>query len=214
MSKTENIEADATVSHAGKRRLPNGAAGFILAALVLVSPVGFMFLLPVLYVVYNVFVPVCSAQTRIDALDAMLKLKFYRDAGRYLTIETRSGGTTVQMCGYDWAHRARTSLYLTSDKNLVVMGPDACDYLISMEPLRVIHPFKVASDDWTYLGAFDLDYSSSGARELRLRFIPATEQEECLYPMVSVERFPVEWNRNSERKKQCPPPPPGKDLPN
>jgi hypothetical protein len=129
-----------------------------------------------LWVLKTVFVPVHSAQVEIPDLRATIQLEFYGvlaccdDSGRYLYLKTSAGSTVRKMTELDWVHWPRTSLYLTGDGRIAVLGPAYDDYVLdpktlTIEPLRAGTP----SDRWTYFGAF-------GAG---LRFIPASEQREC-----------------------------------
>lgn len=166
-------------------------------------------LLPVLLAVtaflYAKLGPAYSAEVSIKEAGATVALKFYwvwdetKDDGRYLTVRAPSGGVTANICGFDWAHWARTSVYLTEDRAIAVLGPQPCDYIVRRPYRRVDRAFRLASDRWTYLGAFD--FGSSGSERI-LRFIPATEQRECI-PMLS-EDTGEDWSpRNGARKERC-----------
>jgi hypothetical protein len=152
------------------------------------------------------FVPAYSASTFIADLRTNLTLGFYytwdenTDRGRYLYVNGPTGSLRLAMTAFDWAHTGRTSLYLTPQREIGVLGPMDDDYVISLDPLRS-HPLRRrAPNGWVYLGAFD--YERSPHNERRLRFIRAEEQAECI-PMRSDE----DWSRRaraSARHPGCP----------
>jgi hypothetical protein len=155
--------------------------------------------------VYYRFVPVYSASYRIPVNDTTVKLELWsttgdNDSGRYLTLTSPRGSVRYNMTDFDWAHRARTGLYLVGDGNLAVLGPDD-DILISTE-LKISRAFRLPSDDWIYLGAFDFVSSAVKGHDRDLGFIPAAEQKECI-PTYSDQRYDFQ-PRNSARKNRCP----------
>jgi hypothetical protein len=172
----------------------------VLGLLALLSPVGFLLLLPGLYFIYGIVVPAHSAEIRIPEIGATVRLDFHytwsvHDDGRYLTVRTRRGSTTVGICGYKWTHRARTSVYLTEDGKVAVLGSEnGCDALASVNPLGITARFQEPSESWRYLGAFDF---TPVTYERALRFFPASEQRECVPRSGSAER-PV-YGRHRER---------------
>src|SRR3974390_3575165 len=99
-----------------------------LAVSILLLPV----ILPVTAILYTKLVPAYSAEIYIKDIDATVALKFYRvwdemkDNGRYVTVRAPSGRVTPNVCGFDWAHWARTSVYLTDDRGGAVLGPEEC----------------------------------------------------------------------------------------
>jgi hypothetical protein len=180
-----------------ERRLIGGF--WTLVVSILLMPVVF----PTVAFLYMRLVPAYSADVYIPPIDATVALKFYwvwdemKDNGRYLTLRAPGGAVTLNICGWDWAHWARTSVYLTQDRAVAVLGPQECDYLVRPPYRTVNHVFRVPSDNWTYLGAFDFSSSS-------FRFIPATEQRECI-PMLGEDRGGEWLARNSARRERCSP---------
>ena len=151
------------------------------------------------------FVPAYSASTFIASLRTNLTLCFYytwdenTGRGRYLYVNGPTGSLRLAMTAFDWAHTGRTSLYLTPQREIGVLGPMDDDYVISLDPLRS-RPLREAPKGWVYLGAFDYEWSPFNER--RLRFIGAEEQAECI-PMRSDE----DWSRRaraSARHPGCP----------
>jgi hypothetical protein len=183
------------------------------AALILTVVFGSLFLA-------NYFFPVYSAELNIRERDATVAVSLYRieshtepqikdsdESGRYLTVHTSKGSLTQMMCGYDWAHNARTGVYLVGDKDIAVVGVDECDYLITLDPLKISRAKNLPSDSWVYLGAFDWVIRVVGARPGRsqwgnipfFRFISVNEQPECISGSPSASTV-----RNSARKHRCP----------
>lgn len=148
-----------TIDHGGppKRRwsLLGAIVSFLLLApLVVILPLGALF---AAYDAYWTVVPAHAASTKITALDTDLTLRFYytwdenTDAGRYLSINAPSGRITIAITAFDWAHNSRTSIYLTPDRKVAVLGPSGSDYLVSLDPPAATPPIG-PSDDWSYLG--------------------------------------------------------------
>lgn len=173
---------------------PNRAARFpaaTLGLLAILSPVGVVLAAPLLAAVYCYLVPAHSAATAIDRLGVTVELNFHYTLfdggdGRSVTARTASERMTRSLCGYDWAHAARTSLYLTSDRRVAILGSeDGCEALITPSPLAATSAITTASETWTYLGAFDFTPRAYGRA---LRFFPAAEQAECVPWSGSAER--------------------------
>jgi hypothetical protein len=167
-----------------------------------------IFLVPsVLIAVFDAYwraVPWHSASLEIGELQTRLTLRFYgmwghgADPGRQLTVRTPQGTTTVAMTAADWPHNARTSVYLTPDRQIAILGPIGDDYLVSLDPLTVSRA-RGSGDNWTYLGAFD--YELLPRSERQLRFIKADEQAECI-PMrgSDVDAWQA---RKAARQRDC-----------
>jgi hypothetical protein len=138
------------------------------------------------YIAFWSLVPAYSASTAIADLQATLTLRFYyiwdeqADRGRYLSISTPGGATRIAMKAFDWARNSRTSIYLTPEHKIGIIGPIGDDYLVSSDPLQTVTA-KGPSYDWSYLGAFDFQLLEGNGR--RLRFVSAEEQAECI-PMA------------------------------
>lgn len=211
---------------------PAGRRILALAFLIVGAPALFALLLAVSALVivtavvvpifaHDYFVPAHSVEQHVRELDATITFSLYRiedrpdgvisendESGRYLTVRTSKGSVTQMMCGFDWAHRARTGLYLVGDRDIAVVGVDGCDYLISTDRLTISRARDMQSDEWVYLGAFDFVNRVVAARPGRsqwgnipfLRFIPAAEQKECV-----VDGSPLRWSvRNAFRTGGCP----------
>jgi hypothetical protein len=153
-------------------------------------------------VAYNQLVPVATAETFIPELKASVRLELYyrqddRDTGEYLVVNGPTGRTAGKIGSImGWAQWSRTSLYLTEDRKLAMLGTTYADYIVDLSD-RTIKDLtgQVASDGWKYLGAFD------GGRNLR--FIPATEQRECNATAVNGEE-PYAWAaRPKSRQEWC-----------
>ena len=135
------------------------------------------------YIAFWTFVPAYSASTVIADLQTSLTLRFYyiwdeqTDHGRYLSMNTPGGTARIAMTAFDWAHNSRTSIYVTPERKIGIIGPFGDDYLVSSDPLQTM-PAKGPSDDWSYLGAFDFQLLQGSAR--KLRFVSAAEQAECI----------------------------------
>jgi hypothetical protein len=182
-----------------ERRVVGGF--WTLAVSILLLPV----ILAVTAILYTELAPAYSTEVYIKEIDATVALKFYwvwdemKDNGRYLTVRAPSGGVTANICGFDWAHWARTSVYVTEERAVAVLGSQQCDVIVRPPYRRMDRAFRLSSDHWTYLGAFD--FGSSGPHRI-LRFIPAVEQRECI-PMGG-EHIGDDWSpRNGAREERC-----------
>jgi hypothetical protein len=165
------------------------------------------------------FFPAYSAEFYIKERDTTVTLAFYpvrdfwgshepvateQNSGRFLTVSTPDGQITQKMCGYDWAHNARTSVYLADDHDIALVGVDQCDYVISTRPFSTTPAINKPSDRWIYLGAFDLVDHDSGAghgmpsHTRELRFIPADEEAECIKAGTGSATI-----RNAARRASC-----------
>jgi hypothetical protein len=128
-----------------------------------------------------IFGPAFSANVDIKEPAATIKLKFYGvwdvagTDGRYLTVATPRGQITRAMCGFDWLHYSETKVYLTPDRKVAVLGPNSCDYLVSLDPLGMMEVNNLPSTGSTYLGAFGLVQRSANPDKFELRFAPASE---------------------------------------
>lgn len=165
------------------------------------------------YVVSNVR-PAWSASTRITELETDLTLQFYlvwdvsNDPGRYLYVDAPAGRIRIHMMAFDWAHNSRTSVYLTPNRTIAVLGPIGDDHLISPDAPGAIRlpgvdeadSAGIASRNWTYLGAFDYVLNVNGPKSFR--FVDATEQAECI-PMLSNGPYKEYAVRAKARRTNC-----------
>jgi hypothetical protein len=144
------------------------------------------------------------AETTIAEIDTRVTLKLYNtwdentNSGRYLTATSPSGSTKIKMTAFDWVHNARTGVYLTADRRIAILGPSGDDYLFSPGAEQATSAASIASDDWTYLGAFDFAFLPDGTQGLR--FILAIEQAECIPMQSSVTGMRV---RQEARRSRC-----------
>jgi hypothetical protein len=183
------------------------AAAFLL---VLVSPLLLIGAALAFWTIYIAIVPAFAASTEIPGNNITVRLQFFwiddlfddglQKSGRFLTITSPRGRVDYNMPGWDWAHRARTSLYLTENNDLAILGPDEEDILIAGDPAKVSRAFRIPSQSWTYLGAFDFVQPVIGGYDRSLRFIPALEQEECVPDQSPTPATP----RNHARAMRCP----------
>jgi hypothetical protein len=156
------------------------------------------------YIAFWSVVPAYSASTEIADLQTTLTLRFYyiwdeqADHGRYLYMRTPAGKIRIAMTAFDWAHNSRTSIYVTPERKIAIIGPIGDDYLASLDPPQTMIA-KGPSDDWSYLGAFDFQLLQGGAR--RLRFVSAAEQAECI-PMVGAD-IEDQQVRKAARQRHC-----------
>jgi hypothetical protein len=151
---------------------------------------------------YSQVVPAATAETFIPELKASVRLELYytlrdRDSGEYLVVEGPYGRATGTIGGVmEWAHWSRTSLYLTDDGKLAVLGTAYEDYIVDPSNSTIKGLVgQIASEHWTYLGAFDGGHS--------LKFIPASEQRECNATAMHDEE-PYMWAaRPHSRQERC-----------
>src|SRR5918999_5781061 len=136
-------------------------------------------------IAYWTVVPAHSASTKIADLETYLTPRFYytwgTDSGRYLSISAPRGRIKIAITAFDWAHNSRTSIYVTPQRKVAVLGPPGSDYLVSLDPPAATTISVGPSDDWSYLGAFDFTGGDAGGPSLR--FVTAAEQAECI-PML------------------------------
>ena len=165
--------------------------------------------LPASCALYINFVPAHSASFHIAEIDTTVELSFYwvwgeraDNSGRYFRIRSPRGTTSHEMCGFDWAHGARTGVYLTDERKIAIQGFHECLDFVSPD-LVVTQNLPLRSEEWRYLGAFDLVYLSAGAGARHMRFIPASEQAECI--VMGGSDFVRDWMlRKEARKPGCP----------
>lgn len=177
-----------------------------------------MLLFPVLFplavvvgvALYIHLVPAQSAVVDLAPARATVTLRFYwiwdvaRSDGRHLSVSRNGTSIGFEPCGYDWAHWGRTGIYVTEADDLAILGPGRCDYLVPKDggPATRIH--KVSSQDWVYLGAFDLVGTPRGIGKRRLRFMSAAEQDECIEMMTRDFDVSAGTPRAEARKSYCP----------
>jgi hypothetical protein len=196
-----------TIDHSDPPKSPWSCLGAIVAFLLLAPLVVILPLVSVFaaWVAYWTVVPVHSASTKIADLETDLTLRFYytwdenTDSGRYLSISAPSGRIKVAITAFDWAHNSRTSIYVTPQRKIAVLAPSGSDYLVSLDPPAATTPIG-ASDDWSYLGAFD--FQGGDADGPSLRFVSAAEQAECI-PMRLEGPYEDYGVRTKARQRDC-----------
>jgi hypothetical protein len=162
------------------------------------------------YTGYYVMVPRYSSVAEFDRLGFNLRLDLYLtddealDSGRYLTL---IGGVSYQsfmLQGWDWSHRARTSLYRIDDNHIAALSALGYDYTITVKPFGFAPIVSDSGAGWQYLGAFDFAFPNGKAK--LLFFDP--QVAECI-PMGKSD--PATWTakpRPQARHDSCPAPPP------
>ena len=174
----------------------------VLAPVVLIATI-------IAYIWMMGFIPAHTATMDVPSLRARVTLQFYyiwdpmKDGGRYLTVETPADRVTIAMAYVDWAHNARTNIYLMPDGRIAAVGPMGDDYLVSLTPLAAGPLARVLSDDWSYLGAFDFVHDPALRDYRELRFLNASELPECI-PMRSEDTGHADSARNAARQRDCP----------
>lgn len=189
--------------------MSKGLLGRCLLAVAILGGIG---LLPAAvisaYVGYYMLVPRYTSVAYFEDLGFNLRLDFYltddeaRDTGRYLSVISDGSYITQMLAGWDWSHRARTSVYLIDPAHVAVLSALGNDYEISLKPVGFVPLTAAGAEQWRYLGAFDFTFPP-GARP-RLEFFDAQALPECI-PMGLVP--PSEWGtkpRAAARHPNCP----------
>jgi hypothetical protein len=177
------------------------AAPFALLALLFYGAIAY------LYLSTKFSPPVYSASVLIPELNTTVKLEFYmvwdeaQESGRYITVSTQTASIRNEMDGFDWVHNPRTSIYETPEHVIAILGPTNSDYFIDprMAVLRNLSPFA-SSTGWHYIGAFDFDGPGHA-----LKFIPASQQSECIPMRTSRNEYWPQMSRAEYRKEDCRP---------
>jgi hypothetical protein len=88
------------------------------------------------------------------------------DSGEYLVINGPSGRTTGKIGSLpEWAHWSRTSLYLTEDRKIAVLGTAYSDYIVNLSDLTIKNlTGRVASARTHTLGLPDHKAVAKGVR--------------------------------------------------
>lgn len=136
------------------------------------------------YFAYILAVPRYSAVAYFeDTLGFNLRLDLFQTtddaerSGRYLSVITPSAYRTFNIPGWDWARKARTSLYRIDENHLAVLSALGNDYRITLAPLAFVPLVSDSGEGWQYLGAFDFGFAP-GAKP-RLEFFNQ-ELAECI----------------------------------
>jgi hypothetical protein len=151
--------------------------------------------------VHSRIIPAKSGEVFFPEIDTTVRLRFYYtwgdESGRFVTVTTRNGTIRGSIEGWDWAHYARTSIYVTPEGNVAILGQSEYDYMIDSKTLQLTQllPGRVSSERWKYMGAFDTGQPA-------LHFYPASEQKECI-PMLREYHQDMVLPRNEYRKRRC-----------
>lgn len=162
------------------------------------------------YTGYYTFVPRYSSVAEFERFGFNLRLEFFRpneevlDTGRYLTMIRGGSVRRFMLEGWDWVHRARTSLYRIDDNHFAVLSPRGYDYILSLTPLSFTPVVSDSGAQWQYLGAFDFAFSNGKAR--LLFFDP--QVAECVPMGKSDPAICTSKPRPQFRHESCPTPPP------
>ena len=161
------------------------------------------------YVAYYMLVPRYSSVQDFDNLGFNVRLDLYlsddqaRDSGRYLSVISGGSYHTIMIPGWDWSHRARTSLYSIDANHIAVLSAFGSDYEITLKPFDNAPISADLGEKWQYLGAFDFTFPPG--KRPRLEFFDA-RLAECI-PMGSTD--PSTWSgkpRPQARHANCPSP--------
>jgi len=162
------------------------------------------------YVGYYLWVPRYSAvATFEDTLDINLRLDFYltepdaRESGRYLSVINSMASDTFNIPGWDWARKARTSIYRIDANHLAVLSAMGNDFMVTIKPFAFAPVISDNGEQWRYLGAFDFAFAP-GERP-RLEFFDG-QLAECI-PMATTDA--TGWAgkpRAHARQATCPSP--------
>ncbi|HTW50272.1 MAG TPA: hypothetical protein VME45_00055 [Stellaceae bacterium] len=161
-----------------------------------------------LYTAWFMMVPRYSAVQDFDKYGFNVRLDLFlsddeaRDSGRYFNVIYGGGYYTAMIPGWDWAHRARTSLYRIDDNHLAVLSAEGHDEEVTLRPFAMT-PIKTGSGEgWEYLGAFEFLFPPHS--KARLEFFQPQQLAECI-PMGTVD--PASWAakpRPRARRATCP----------
>lgn len=164
-----------------------------------------------LYAAWYMMVPRYSAVQDFDKYGFNIRLDLFltdneaHDSGRYLSVIHDNGYYTTMVPGWDWPHRAHTSLYRIDDNHLAVLSAQGHDEEITIKPFAMMPIKKGASGDkWDYLGAFDFIFPPH--TRARLKFFDPQQLAECI-PMGNDD--PAGWAKEPRapaRRATCPTP--------
>jgi len=162
------------------------------------------------YVGFYMLVPRYSAVEDFDRLGFNLRLDLYltsdeaRDSGRYLSVINGGSYHTSMIAGWDWSHRARTSIYSIDANHIAVLSALGYDYEITLKPFDFSPIVSDSGEEWQYLGAFDFAFPPGHSP----RLVFSDRLAECI-PMGTID--PSKWvgkPREQARQVNCPPPRP------
>jgi hypothetical protein len=148
--------------------------------------IAFLILVPIAFLILDwaerSWFPAHSIETRLEEINTRIRLDLYltspigkAEYARRLVVDSPQGSISRYMRD-DWGGATRTSIYLTERNEIAILGPADDDYLISFAPIRITSTFRLPSDKWKYIGAFD-------KRDRAFRFFSAEDQRECIPTM-------------------------------
>jgi hypothetical protein len=159
---------------------------------------------------YHTLIPSYSSVAYFEEYGFNLRLDLYRtademrDSGRYLSVINSMAYHTFMLVGWDWPHKARTSIYRIDDDHIAVLSALGNDYTVTLKPFAVAASGNDSGDAWQYLGAFDFAFPNERAK---LEFFDPSLTE-CI-PMGTID--PATWAekpRPQARRPTCPTPSP------
>lgn len=164
-----------------------------------------------LYTAWYMMVPRYSAVQDFQQYGFNVRLDLYlssdepRDSGRYFSVIHDTGYYTSMIPGWDWAHRARTSLYRIDDNHLAVLSAQGHDEEFTLKPYAMT-PVKAGDNGaaWQYLGAWDFTFPSGD--KPHLAFFEPGQLSECIpmgnHDIAAWAKLP----RAAARRATCPTP--------
>lgn len=158
--------------------------------------------------------PAHAATAAVPALGLSLTAEVFTlsdltEFERRLTLAEAGGGGELKVRMADVRGPAhRTSLYRVGEAELAVLGPAGDDYFFAAGPLRRLDGPSRPSEEWTYLGAFDLRMTPAGGpaggSAQVFAFVPADAGEECIPTLLEGARGGP--HRRQRVQRTCPPP--------
>lgn len=161
-----------------------------------------------LYTAWYLMVPRYSAVAEVPQygfnarLDLFLSDDEARDSGRHVTFITGGQYHIATIPGWDWPHRARTSLYRIDDNHLAVLSAQGHDLKVTLTPFDTAPLTSGSGEGWEYLGAFDFTFPSG--EKPRLAFFVPGQLAECI-PMGNDNTAAwAKLPRAAARRATCP----------
>ncbi|MBV8777161.1 MAG: hypothetical protein JO032_00400 [Alphaproteobacteria bacterium] len=161
------------------------------------------------YVAYVLSVPRYSAVALFEKAGFNLRLDFFRtgtdarQSGRYLSVITTAAYRTFNIPGWDWAHKARTSIYRIDENHVAVLSPMGNDYKITLKPFDYAPVVSDTGKGWQYLGAFDFAFAPGGPPHLEFF---DQQLPECIPMGTEASPRAAALPRAEARRESCPSP--------
>jgi hypothetical protein len=162
-----------------------------------------------IYVGCYTLIPAYSAVVAFERLGFNLRLDLFltadeaRDSGRYLNVITSYAYHAVMLQGWDWPHRARTSVYTIDPNHIAVLSAFGYDYKITLKPFEFAPLVSDPGEQWQYLGAFDFAFPPG--EQPRLEFFDP-RLAECIPMGMTDQTLWVAKARPRARYANCPGP--------